>query len=226
MSATAYVLKRFAPRKLFCVAVILCLLGYLDCAVAPSFWWLLIGRLMQAVATGISTPLMFQLIFATIPRKKLGLHTGFASVIVSLAPALGPTYGGILTSWWSWRGIFWGIMPLLVIIAALGLWAIHGKVQGIQAQRFDFIGVALLALVFTSIVLGFDAAGVHGWLSASFGVWGLIVIVLSALLVEYAKHSSRQVFDYSILKQNVLTKRLVNYFGLQFINIGLAFTLP
>jgi MFS family permease len=104
MSTTAYVLKRFAPRKLFCVAVSLCLLGCLDCAVAPSFWWLLIGRLMQAVATGISTPLMFQLIFASIPRQKLGLYTGFASVIVSLAPALGPTYGGILTGWWTWRG--------------------------------------------------------------------------------------------------------------------------
>lgn len=226
MSTTAFVLKRFAPRKLFGVAVSLCLLGGLGCAVAPNFLGLLTGRLMQAVATGISTPLMFQLIFATIPKQKLGLYTGFASVIVSLAPALGPTYGGILTSWWSWRGIFWGIMPLLVIIAALGLWAIRRKAQGIQAQRFDFIGVALLALVFTSIVLGFDIAGVHGWLSASFGVRVLVVIVLSVLLVGYAKHSSRQIFDYSILKQKILTKRLVNYFGLQFINIGLAFTLP
>ncbi|KRL52467.1 MFS transporter [Lacticaseibacillus manihotivorans] len=226
MSTTAYVLERFPPRKLFGLAVSLCLLGGLGCAFAPSFLWLLIGRLMQAVATGISTPLMFQLIFATIPRQKLGLYTGFASVIVSLAPALGPTYGGILTSWWSWRGIFWGIMPLLVIIAVLGLWAIHGQAQGIHAQRFDFIGVALLALVFTSIVLGFDAAGVHGWLSVRFGVWVLVVIALIALLVEYAKHSTRQIFDYSILKQSLLTKRLVNYFGLQFINIGLAFTLP
>lgn len=226
MSTTAYVLKRFAPRSLFIVAVALCGCGGLLCAIAPNFFWLLIGRLLQAIATGISTPLMFQLIFTTIPKHQLGLYTGFASVIVSLAPALGPTYGGIMTSVWSWRGIFWGIMPLLVIVFGIGLWAIHGQAQSVHGQRFDFVGVGLLALVFTSLVLGFDAAGVHGWLSSWFGVWCVIVLALCALLISYAKHSTRQIFDYAILKQPVLIKRLANYFGLQFINIGLAFTLP
>lgn len=226
MSTTAFVLKRFAPRRLFLFAVGLCASGALLCALATSFGWLLCGRLLQAVATGISTPLMFQLIFANIPRHKLGLYTGFASVIVSLAPALGPTYGGILTSWWSWRGIFWGVLPLLVIVVTLGAWAIRGGAQGVGHTRFDWLGVLLLAAVFTSLVLGFDAAGVHGWLSLNFGMWLVIIAILIFGLISYAKHSPRQIFDYAILRQPVLRLRLINYFGLQFINIGLAFTLP
>ncbi|WP_461215553.1 MFS transporter [Lacticaseibacillus sp. GG6-2] len=226
MSTTAYVLKRFAPKRVFLFAISVCMIGGLMCLLAPNFWVLLAGRLLQAVATGISTPLMYQLIFATVPAHKLGIYTGFASVIVSLAPALGPTYGGVLTSLWSWRAIFLGILPLIVVVALLGAWVIQGQPQGVGQRHFDYIGVLLLAAVFTSLLFTFNAAGRHGWLTLSFGLWLLVTLLVAGLLVAYAKHSMRQIFDYHILADTVLRLRLVNYFSLQFINIGLSFVLP
>ncbi|WP_439645111.1 MFS transporter [Lacticaseibacillus pantheris] len=187
MSTTAYMLKRFNPRPLFLYAVAICLIGGLLCLFAPSFPILLAGRLLQAVATGISTPLMFQIIFARVPHTQLGVYTGFASVIVSLAPALGPTYGGVLTSIWSWRAVFIGILPLLVIIAALGATTITGKAAGVGQQRFDYLGMVILAALFAGIVLAFNGAGTYGWTGSSFWLWLAGSIVIALVFAIYAR---------------------------------------
>ncbi|WKF85048.1 MFS transporter [Lacticaseibacillus pantheris] len=226
MSTTAYMLKRFNPRPLFLCAVAICLVGGILCLFAPSFPVLLAGRLLQAVATGISTPLMFQIIFARVPHTQLGVYTGFASVIVSLAPALGPTYGGVLTSIWSWRAIFIGILPLLVIIAALGATTITGKAAGVGQQRFDYLGMVILAALFAGIVLAFNGAGTHGWTGSSFWLWLAGSIVIALVFAIYARKGTRKLLNYRILKLPVLRLRLLAYFGLQFINIGLSLVLP
>ena len=226
MSTTAFVLKKFNPRNIFIFAATVCFIGGLLCLAAPSFWLLMLGRLLQATATGLSTPLMFQLIFSTVPVKKLGLYTGLASVIISLAPALGPTYGGVMTSMWSWRAIFIGVLPILALVAVLGFFAIGGTAQGVGTRKFDTVGTLLLAASFTSLLFTFAAAGSAGWLSLKFLGMVAFSAILCACMVLYAQRGSRKLFDYTILRHPVLRSRLFTYFGLQFINIGLSFLLP
>lgn len=226
MSSTAYVLKRFNPRTLFFFALAMSALGALTCLVAPSFIPLLIGRMLQAVATGIATPLMFQTIFTHIPVYKLGVYTGFAAVIISLAPALGPTYGGVLTSVWSWRAIFVGVLPLLALIGMAGAYSVSGTAPGTAGRRFDMLGLAILSCVFLGLLLTFNQAGVHGWVSWQFGVGLLVCFALVALMAWHARHGARALFDYSILGDRLIRLRLFSYFGMQFINIGMSFILP
>lgn len=226
MSSTAYVLKRFNPRPLFFFALAMSVAGALICLVAPSFAPLLAGRMLQAVATGIATPLMFQTIFTKIPVHKLGVYTGFAAVIISLAPALGPTYGGILTSIWSWRAIFVGVLPLLVAIGIAGSLSVSGKALGTAGRRFDMVGLLVLSCVFLGLLLTFNQAGVHGWLSWQFGVGLLVCLALITLMTWHAGHGKRKLFDYSILRNRLIRLRLFGYFGMQFINIGMSFILP
>ncbi|MDN6424738.1 MAG: MFS transporter, partial [Bifidobacterium crudilactis] len=121
MSLTSYLIQRFNPRTLFILAAIVCIAGSLICAIAPSFVPLMIGRLLQAVATGISTPLMFHIVFETVPLRQLGTYVGIASMVTSFAPALGPTYGGMLTHLLSWRMIFWCILPIVLGSLILGM---------------------------------------------------------------------------------------------------------
>lgn len=226
MSTTAFILKRFNPRPLFLFAASICLVGGILCLIAPSFPVLLTGRLLQAAATGISAPLMFQIIFAKVPQNKLGLYTGMASIIVSLAPALGPSYGGILTSLWSWRAIFIGIVPILAVLVILGTLNIEGQSIGVAGKKFDFIGVILLALLFASYVFTFNQAGTHGFLSGTFWLWVAGSVILTVVMILYAKKGKRKLMDYTILKLPILRLRLFNYFSLQFINISLSFVLP
>ena len=103
MGTTAYLLRQFAARKLQLVAVSAFIIGDLMCALTGNFAVLLVGRLIQAVATGLSTPILFHIIFTEIPRERLGAMTGFAGMVISFAPALGPTYGGWISAVGSWR---------------------------------------------------------------------------------------------------------------------------
>lgn len=226
MSTTAFVLKKFKPIKVFSFAALLCLLGTLICMVAPNFSILLSGRLLQAVATGLSTPLMFNLIFEEVPPAKLGVYTGFASIIISLAPALGPTYGGIVNGLWSWRAIFVGVIPIIILLSVIGWFSIQGDARGTKGMSFDYIGVVGFAAIFSMILFTFDQAGKHGFISSQFGVWILMTAFIIAMFVIYNLKSKKQLIDFSILKIPVLRFRLFGYFGLQFINIGLSFVLP
>lgn len=226
MSTTAYILKKFDPLKIFIFAASLCFVESIVCLSAPNFAVLMIGRLLQAVSTGLSTPLMFNLIFEEIPDSKLGLYTGLAGIVISLAPALGPTYGGIVNRIWSWREIFVGVIPLIIILFLLGWWTIQGKARGTGKMSFDYGSVVGLAIIFSMILFTFDQAGAHGWLSIRFLVWIILSLILIGLFVWYSQHSSRRLIDFSILKLPVLRLRLFSYFSLQFINIGLSFVLP
>ena len=67
MGTTAYLLRQFAARYLQLAAVLAFIIGDLMCALTPNFAILLTGRLIQAVATGLSTPILFHLIFTEIP---------------------------------------------------------------------------------------------------------------------------------------------------------------
>ncbi|WP_404279929.1 MFS transporter [Companilactobacillus paralimentarius] len=226
MSTTAYILKKFNPRKVFIFAAVLCLIGSIVCMIAPNFPILMSGRLLQAVATGLSTPLMFNLIFLEVPQSKLGLYTGLAGVVISLAPALGPTYGGIVNRIWTWREIFVGVIPLIIILFLIGYFSIQGEAPGTKEILFDYGSVIGLAIIFSMILFTFDQAGAHGWISLNFVGWLIASIAVIGIFSWYNRRSSRQLIDFSILKLPVLRLRLFSYFSLQFINIGLSFVLP
>lgn len=226
MSTTAYALKKFNPLKIFIFAVACCFIGSLICLIAPDFPVLMAGRLLQAVSTGLSTPLMFNLIFEEIPSSKLGLYTGLAGVVISLAPALGPTYGGVINRIWTWREIFIGVLPLIVLLFVIGILTIRGTARGTKGISFDYLGVLGLAIIFSVILFTFDQAGRYGWTSSQFLLWVLGSIVIVGLFAWYNHQSKRQLIDFSILKLPVLRLRLFGYFSLQFVNIGLSFVLP
>lgn len=225
MSTTAFILKKFRPIKIFSFAALSCFIGTLICMFSPNFTVLLLGRLIQAIATGLATPLMFNLIFEEVPPAKIGVYTGFASIIISLAPALGPTYGGIINGIWSWRAIFIGVIPIIILLSVIGFFSIKGEARGTDVS-FDYLSVAGLAVIFSMILFTFDQAGRHGFVSTQFGIWILMTLVIVAIFILYNIKSKRQLIDFSILKIPVLRFRLFGYFGLQFINIGLSFVLP
>ncbi len=108
MLTSAYMKRRFTNRQLFVAAAILFGLGDVICGAALNFWVLLVGRLIQAGCVGLCTPLMVNIILEVVPQHKLGTYIGLANLIILIAPAMGPTFGGAVVAFASWRMIFWG----------------------------------------------------------------------------------------------------------------------
>ncbi|HLQ39860.1 MAG TPA: MFS transporter [Tetragenococcus sp.] len=226
MSSTAYLIKRFEARNLFLLATTFYLCGTLLCSVAFSFPILMVGRLLQAVSTGLATPIMFHIILSLVPQHKLGLYMGVGSMVTSFAPALGPTYGGFLTSFLSWRAIFLLILPLLIFIIVAGKNNIDLKAAGTDHQGFDWVGLCFLSAIFISLSVAFASAGNYGFNSRNFIFFIVIFIVVFILFAIHLHNSAKKILNFNLLLQPVVGLRWLNFFILQFINIGISFVLP
>ncbi|KRM92349.1 MFS transporter [Fructilactobacillus florum] len=225
MATTAFLLKRFALRNLFITAVAIFLIGDLFSGLAPNFTILLLGRLIQAAATGLAMPMMYQVIFTKVPQAKIGLYTGIASMVISLAPALGPTYGGLLSSLFSWREIFLWVLPIVIVGLVLG-WAFIDIPAAGTNKHFDFGALFFLSCGLLSFVW---AATQFGNLQASLLTKFLPLlggIAAFAIFVYLNQHGSSEVLSLNILKHLPVRLDALNYFILMFINIGISFVIP
>jgi DHA2 family lincomycin resistance protein-like MFS transporter len=95
---TGFLLQRFTTRQIFLAAMISFVLGTAICLVAPGFVVLLIGRIVQAAGTGIMMPLLMTTMMNVVPPHSRGRMMGRVGLVISLAPALGPTLSGVVRS--------------------------------------------------------------------------------------------------------------------------------
>ena len=225
MIASAHLIKKYPVKNLFIFAISCFMIGTLILAVSNSFAVMMLGRIIQGLSTGLSVPLMFHLILSSIPRQHLATYTGMAAMIIALAPALGPTYGGLLVSLWSWRMIFWLLIPFIVLVFVLGIRTLTLQ-PAFPHDQFDTIGFIILSAVLFLLDFAFSQAAKSGFMSLNF--WGLIIIaiILAVIFYQYDRRSQRHLLDFSIFKNKIVSWHLLGYFLLQFINIGLSFVIP
>ncbi|MBB1080451.1 MFS transporter [Limosilactobacillus sp. STM2_1] len=224
MGTTAYLLRQYAARWLHLFAVSFFIVGDLMCALTINFPILLTGRLIQAVATGLATPIMFHLIFTEIPRERIGMMTGLAGMVISFAPALGPTYGGVVSETLSWRMIFWILLPIVLISLLGGQLFIRNKPLG-NDKAFSYASLITLAIALVSTISAVATVGKHGF-SFQFWLLLLVAIIFFAIFIYVNNHGKSSLFDLRVFKVIPLRLSTLTYFNLQFINIGISLVIP
>ncbi|WNC15175.1 MFS transporter [Brevibacillus brevis] len=113
---TAYLLQRFTTRTLFLSAMGLFTLGTFLAAVSPGFSFLVAGRVLQASGTGLLFPLLTNVVFSIVPLEKRGSAMGTIGIVITFAPAIGPTLSGIIVEHFSWRVLFYGVLPIAIFV--------------------------------------------------------------------------------------------------------------
>ena len=197
MGTTAYLLRQYAARWLHLFAVTFFIIGDLMCALTGNFPLLLTGRLIQAIATGLATPIMFHLIFTEIPRERIGMMTGLAAMVISFAPALGPTYGGIVSEMMSWRMIFWILLPVVLISLVCGQLFIRNQPLG-NSKAFSYASLVTLALALISTISAVSTVGKHGF-SRQFWLLLLIAIIFFGIFIYVNNHGKSSLFDLLVI---------------------------
>ncbi len=142
--ASSYLNERFLARQLFLTAAITFILGSLICGLANSFPVLLIGRLISSFGAGLSIPLLFNLVVELMPRSRWGFWMGIAGLVIALAPALGPTFGGTVIYYWNWRLIFHIVIGIGVIVLILA----HLLLKSITQRKIFLLTGADTSLLF------------------------------------------------------------------------------
>lgn len=224
MGTTAYLLKRFPAKRLQLVAALLFIVGDVGSALAMNFPVLMVSRLLQAMATGLSTPMFFHLIFTLVPREKLGAMTGVAGMVISFAPALGPTYGGWLATVWSWRAIFWFVLPVALISLWLGQCFITAT-PAKQPAHFNLASFLALALAMFTWIYALSMIGRFGFTGLFY--WLLVLaLALYGFFIYLNFRGATPLVDLRIFQHLAVSLDGLTYFCLQFINIGLSLVIP
>lgn len=138
----AYLMGRFSTRRLFIGGMTLFAAGSLVSAVAPVFPLLLLGRVMQACATGFVMPMVFSVILLVIPRERRGSAMGIIGLVIGFAPTIGPSLSGVLVDTVGWRAIFVIVAFVVAIIVACAAKMLKPYGE-FRRSRFDLLSVVL-----------------------------------------------------------------------------------
>ncbi|WP_245981912.1 DHA2 family efflux MFS transporter permease subunit [Mycetocola tolaasinivorans] len=150
---TGFLLQRFNTRPVFIAAMSLFSLGTLIAAVAPGFAVLLIGRVVQASGTAIMMPLLMTTLMTLVPADKRGRMMGSVSIVISVAPAIGPTLSGLILHYFSWRWMFGLVLPIALIMLIVGIRSIRNVTEP-RVVPLDVLSVILSALGFGGLIFG------------------------------------------------------------------------
>jgi len=155
---TGYLMQRFPTRQIYLLAMSLFVTGTLLAAIAPGFPILLVARIVQACGTAIMLPLLMTTVMTLVPPDQRGRTMGNISIVIAVAPAIGPTLSGIILNVLSWRFMF--ILVLPIALAALVIGAL--KMANVTEPRrvpLDVLSVMLSALAFGGLLYALSAVG-------------------------------------------------------------------
>lgn len=171
--------KWFTTRQVVIFGLIDFLVGAVIAALAPSFAILLIGRMIQGIATGLILPLMFSVAMQVFPPAKLGTAMGVCALVIMFAPAIGPTLTGLILAKLSWHWIFWAFVPFLVIALLFALTSLE-NVGDLSRPKVDVLSILTSVVGFASLVTAVSFASSRGWGSPLvLGLLALGIIVLA-----------------------------------------------
>lgn len=201
---TAFLINKFSTRALFFTAMSLFGIGTLVCGISPNFSVLLSGRILQAAGAGIIMPLMQTILFLVYPRDQRGKAMGMFGLIISFAPAIGPTLSGWFIDIYPWRGLFYILLPIVIIDLIVAYFILRNITERTN-PKLDMISIALSTLGFGGLLYGFSAAGNSGWLSLSV-ILPLIVGAISLVLFIKRQNKLEQpILEFGVFKDKIFT---------------------
>ena len=182
---SGWMADRFGTRRVFSVAVAIFTFSSILCGLAQSLPMLVAGRILQGMGAAMMMPVGRLAIIRTFPKGELLRAMNFVVVPALIGPLLGPTAGGLIVHWLSWRYIFFVNVP----VGLAALWLAHRHMpdyRGDSPRPLDVVGLALFG----------GGAALLSWLLEIFGeheldaTSGVLLLTLSlGLLAAYGWHA-------------------------------------
>jgi EmrB/QacA subfamily drug resistance transporter len=185
-------------KKTFCLGVCLFAFASALCGLSDSEWWLILSRGFQGIGGALLIPATQGIIVSHFPPHQRGKALGLFVSIGSIFLALGPLIGGALTSYFSWRYVFWINVPIAGVGLALTFFSVP-PMKG-KKELFDIRGFIILAIGIASLV--FAMMQVQEWGFWSYDILTLLAIGIFSLIILFMrKHKPHaSILDFQLMK--------------------------
>jgi EmrB/QacA subfamily drug resistance transporter len=190
---------RYGSRRVFVLALFIFTLGSGLCGLADNFAMLLATRALQGLGGAMMTPVGRLILLRSFPRGQLVRAMTYMTLPAIMGPVIGPLVGGVLTTYASWRWIFYVNLPF----GAIGILAALRYVENTREEavrKFDFPGFLMVGTAAALMQLGLENIGrpmlPHIWT-------GIILAASVALLLafwRYARHVAAPAVDMTLFR--------------------------
>ena len=212
--AVTWLSQRMPMRALVLTALGVFVVGAAVSGAAPCFEVLLGGRVLQAVAAGITLPVLQSIAMTRFPAGQNATAMGIAGIAMGFAPNIGPLIGGALVDSLGWRSFYVILLGILAALVLATVLLVPRSPAPARDARLDAPSLVLSTLGFGGLLLGFSEASSLGaahpvvWVSVAVGAACLALFVrrqrrVDDPLIDLRIFDSRR-FRASFVAQNLL----------------------
>ncbi len=227
---TGFLIQRIPTRTLFATALILFSTGTALAAFAPGFPVLVAARVIQGSGTAIMFPLLMTTVMTIVPAGQRGRIMGFTSMVISVAPAIGPVVSGVIITLFGWRWMFGLVLPIALVALIIGFRLIS-QVGEPKKVPIDVVSVPLAAFGFGGLVYALNAIGAQASggqdvapvIPAVIGGVALALFVARQLVLQ---RSDRALLDFRPFRSRVFTASTITISVLMVAMLGTFILLP
>jgi EmrB/QacA subfamily drug resistance transporter len=174
----------FRSRRLYVISILIFLLGSIWAGLSQSMTQLILSRAIQGIGAGGNFALVYIVLTDISASEKRAKTLSLASFIWGLASVLGPTFGGFVVTYFSWRWIFFVNIPLgLFSLLGIVIYLVEVRPKKKDAA-IDYLGVLTLSTAILGLLTAFLLGGRrYDWFSPP--IIGLLAITLTAAVAFY-----------------------------------------
>ncbi|HMN83130.1 MAG TPA: DHA2 family efflux MFS transporter permease subunit [Burkholderiaceae bacterium] len=209
MLVLPWALVRYGFRRVFFAAMVLLFTGSLAGALAAHFGLLLAARVIVGCAAGLLQPMTTVLILRAFPPEQRGRAMGVFGFGVVLAPAIGPSVGGLLVDWFDWRAVFFVPLPFAVLAALLAARLLPVMEAPPERKPFDTLGFLMLAVFVVSLLEGLVRLHDHGIGSPMMIGWFSATVLLAVALWTWERRNASPLIDLQVFESAGFTAGFV-----------------
>lgn len=226
MTVTPYLTKRLGYRKVFIAGLIALTIGSLTGGFAIDFQYMLIARIFQGIGGGLITPLCLSLLRENFGLEQQGFAMGLWSFSNMIAPAIGPTIGGIILDLGKWNYLFFSNIPAIIVCAITIFIFLEGQKEKPAVKPiFDWIGFVLISVGLISLVLGIEQIQEpsNGYLIYLLFATALICI---GIFIYHSLYGKNPLLNVRIMKNTLFTSSLVIVLTCAFTMTSISILVP
>jgi len=212
-------------KPLYAAGFVVFTLGSVLCGLAPSVYWLIGFRVLQAVGAAMLMALGMAIVTEAFPPSERGRALGISGTMVSIGIVVGPVLGGLLIGALSWHWIFFVNLPVGIV----GTWMVIRFVPALNpagGQRFDLAGALTLFLCLMALLMALTLGQRKGFTDIL--VLALLAASLAflALFITIERRIQYPMIDLGLFRDRLFNINLVTGFVIFVCMSGTIILMP
>lgn len=222
---SGWMADRFGTRRVFAWAVAVFTASSIMCGLSISVPMLVAARIVQGLGAAMMMPVGRLTVIRTFPKSELLVAMNFVVIPALIGPLLGPTVGGLIVHWLSWRDIFFVNFP----VGLAAQWLIHRYMpdyRGADPRPLDVVGLVLFGTGTALLSWLLEVFGEHQLDTLSVVIVLLISISLLLAYVVHAKRAEHPLLRLALFKVRTFRVSVIGGFVTRIGLGGMPFLLP